>query len=170
MSNISTPHMKPSHRNMPEISLRYKSSKVKRTTITSSREAAAALRETFDKYTLPLYETFNVLFTNRANETIGWMRISQGGVSGTVVDARLILKAAIDCLASGIILCHNHPSGNLKPSRPDIELTQKIKDACKLLEIQLLDHIILTPIVSIASENFSSATEGYYSFADDGLL
>lgn len=170
MSNISTPHMKPSHLNMPEIILRFKSSKVKSIKITCSRDAASAFRQIFDPYTLPLFESFNVIFTNRANMTSGWMRISQGGVAGTVVDVRILLKAALDCLASGIVLCHNHPSGNLTASQADIELTRRVKEACKLFDIALLDHIILVPhCASIVSED-SSNTSSYYSFADDGLL
>jgi DNA repair protein RadC len=153
---------------LPQISLRYKSSAVQSLKITCSQDAATSFRKIFDPYTLPLYESFNVIFTNRANVTTGWMTISQGGVSGTVVDVRLMLKAALDCLASGIILCHNHPSANLTASQADIELTRKVKEICKLFDITLLDHIILAP------ENPEMVREGftanYLSFADSGLL
>ncbi|HLN21827.1 MAG TPA: DNA repair protein RadC [Bacteroidales bacterium] len=103
------------------------------------------------------HEEFWVLFLNRSNKVIGRMKLSQGGISGTVTDVRLIMKRAVDCLASGIIVCHNHPSGNLNPSDSDSNITKKIKDAGNLLEIQLLDHLII-------------ADKEYYSFADNGML
>jgi len=103
------------------------------------------------------YEEFWVLFLNRSNKIIEKRRISQGGISGTVTDVRLILKSAIENLASSIIICHNHPSGNLHPSDSDIKITQKIKDSAILMDITLLDHVI------VAGNNF-------YSFADDNKL
>ncbi|MGC8802334.1 MAG: RadC family protein [Bacteroidales bacterium] len=103
------------------------------------------------------HEEFWMLVLNRANMIIDTCRISQGGIAGTVTDVRLILKTALDRMATQLILCHNHPSGNLQPSHEDINFTQKIADAGKLLDIQLLDHLIV------------SAT-GYYSFADNGLI
>lgn len=103
------------------------------------------------------HEEFWIVLLNRANLVIDTCRISQGGISGTVTDVRLILKAALDRMATQLILCHNHPSGNLQPSKEDINITHKIYEAGKLLDVQLLDHIIV------------SAT-GYYSLADNGLL
>jgi len=103
------------------------------------------------------HEEFWIVLLNRANLIIDTYRISQGGISGTVTDVRLILKAALDRMATQLILCHNHPSGNLQPSKEDINITHKIYEAGKLIDIQLLDHIIV------------SAT-GYYSLADNGLL
>jgi DNA repair protein RadC len=103
------------------------------------------------------HEEFWIVLLNRANLLIDTYRISQGGISGTVTDVRLILKAALDRMATQLILCHNHPSGNLQPSKEDINITHKIYEAGKLLDVQLLDHIIV------------SAT-GYYSLADNGLL
>jgi DNA repair protein RadC len=94
---------------------------------------------------------------NRANKIIDKKRISAGGVSGTVTDIKLILKEAIVKTASGIIVCHNHPSGNIKPSNSDIQLTKKLLNACKFIDIPLLDHVIVS---------FSD----YYSFADEGRL
>jgi DNA repair protein RadC len=95
-----------------------------------------------------------VLLLNRANRVLGCLKLSKGGLTGTVVDLRILLKA----MASGIIIAHNHPSGNLKPSDADRELTSQIKQAGKLLDITLLDHLIL-------------GTEGdYVSFADEGWL
>lgn len=94
---------------------------------------------------------------NRANKTTGYVKISQGGIVGTVVDIRLIMKFALESLSTGIVICHNHPSGNLNPSNEDVNLTKKISDACKMFEITLFDHVILTK-------------ESYYSFADNGML
>lgn len=103
------------------------------------------------------HEEFWVLFLNRSNRVINRMKISQGGISGTVTDIRIILKKAVEYLSSGIIVCHNHPSGNLIPSESDSKITRKIKDAGNLLDIQLLDHLIITD-------------KDYYSFADNGLI
>jgi DNA repair protein RadC len=103
------------------------------------------------------HEEFWILFLNRSNKTINRMKISQGGVSGTVTDVRIIMKKAVENLASGLVVCHNHPSGNDNPSESDIQITQKIRDAGTLLDVQLLDHIII-------------AGTTYYSFADSGLL
>ena len=89
------------------------------------------------------HEEFWILFLNRSNKVINRMKLSQGGVSGTVTDVRMVMKKAIECLASGIIVCHNHPSGNLNPSESDSKITQKIKDAGNLMDIQLLDHLII---------------------------
>lgn len=102
-------------------------------------------------------EEFWVIFLNHRNKIIGKERISSGGLTATVVDVRILFKQAIERLATSIIIAHNHPSGTLKPSRADIQLTQKIKNASKLLDIQLLDHLIV-------------ADSGYYSFADEGCL
>jgi DNA repair protein RadC len=104
-----------------------------------------------------LHEEFWILFLNRSNKVINRMKLSQGGVSGTVTDIRIIMKNAVECLASGIIVCHNHPSGNLNPSDSDSKITQKIKEAGVLMDIQLLDHLIISE-------------KDYYSFADNGML
>jgi len=103
------------------------------------------------------HEEFWVILLNRANRMIRKKRISEGGVSGTVADPKIIFKVAVDELASGLIVVHNHPSGNLKPSESDINLTKKIKEAGKVLEIALLDHLII-------------AHDRYFSFADEGLI
>lgn len=144
--------------NLSEIEVSY-STKVKfrdMQKITSSGDCEAMLRKIWSPQ-LELREEFYMLLLNRANRVIGWHCISQGGLSSTVVDIRLIFSIALKCVASGIIVAHNHPSGNLKPSEIDISLTKRIKDAGKLLEITLLDHLILS-------------SEGYYSMADEGLL
>ena len=97
------------------------------------------------------------MYLNRANNIIRQELISEGGITGTVADPRIILKKALDHHAVSIILCHNHPSGNLKPSKADEQLTNKIKTAAAFLDIQVMDHIIVSE-------------EGYYSFADEGLI
>lgn len=142
-----------------EIQLSYKP-KIKpsdRPKITCSRDASEILRASWDTGKLELLEQFKILLTNRANKVLGILEISSGGVSGTVADPKLIFASALKAGASGIILSHNHPSGNLNPSQADLDLTRKIKEGGKLLEIQVLDHIILT-------------AENYYSLADEGLL
>jgi DNA repair protein RadC len=103
------------------------------------------------------HEEFWILFLNRSNKVINRMKLSQGGISGTVTDVRMVMKKAIEYLASGIIVCHNHPSGNLSPSESDSKVTQKIKEAGNLMDIQLLDHLIISD-------------KDYYSFADNGVL
>lgn len=103
------------------------------------------------------HEEFWVLYLNRSNRVLNKKRISEGGVAGTVADPKIIFKLALEELASGVIVAHNHPSGNLTASQSDLDLTQKLKEAGKFLEIQLLDHLII-------------ANQKYYSFADEGLL
>lgn len=103
------------------------------------------------------HEEFWVLLLNRSNRLIKKKRVSEGGVSGTIADPKIIFKFALDELASGVILAHNHPSKNLKPSDSDMTLTKKLKEAGKLLEIAVLDHVIV-------------AGQQYFSFADEGLI
>jgi DNA repair protein RadC len=98
-----------------------------------------------------------VMYLNRANKVLGVYMMSKGGVSGTVADPRLILAVALKTAACNIVLCHNHPSGNLKPSRQDEELTSKIKEAGRYMDIKVMDHLII-------GEDY------YYSFADEGML
>ena len=103
------------------------------------------------------HEEFWILFLNRSNRVIDRMKLSQGGISGTVTDVRIIMKKAVEFLASAIIVCHNHPSGNLNPSDADSKITGKIKEAGSIMDIQLLDHIIIPG-------------KDYYSFADNALI
>ena len=103
------------------------------------------------------HEEFWVLFLNRSNKIIDKIKISQGGISSTVIDKKIILKKALELLASSLILCHNHPSGNKKPSQEDKTITQKIQKAANLFEITVLDHIII-------------CNNSYYSFADENIL
>ncbi|SMO74972.1 RadC family protein [Solitalea koreensis] len=103
------------------------------------------------------HEEFKIILLNRANRIMGKEDISTGGMAGTVADPKIIFKKAIDNMASGIILCHNHPSGNLRPSQEDIKLTAKLKEAGSYLDIVVLDHLIITD-------------NGFFSFADEGLI
>lgn len=142
-----------------EVQLIYKS-KVpasQRRKISCSRDAKDLFKENWNSDTLEHCEEFKMLLLTRSNAVLGLMAVSKGGISGTVTDVRLILQAALKANASGIIVCHNHPSGNLHPSESDTKITQKIKEAVNIMDIQLLDHLILS-------------AEDYYSFADNGLL
>jgi DNA repair protein RadC len=103
------------------------------------------------------HEVFAVLFLNRANKVNHFEIVSEGGITGTVADPRVILRKALEHDAVNLILCHNHPSGSLKPSRADEQLTTKIKEAARFLDITVVDHLIVSE-------------DGYYSFADDGIL
>lgn len=125
-----------------------------KTNITSSNDIAEYLKATLKDYA---YEIFAVVFLNRANKINHFEIISKGGITGTVADPRIILRKALEQEATAIVLCHNHPSGNLKPSKADEELTLKIKEAAKYFDIKVMDHIIVSE-------------EGYYSFADEGIL
>lgn len=142
-----------------EVELVYKT-KVKaseRPLIKDSKDIHNVLRQIWDENKIEMQEQFKAIFLNRGNRVIGVYDASTGGICGTVADPRLILAAAIKSLAVSIILSHNHPSGNLKPSRADEELTLKIKEAAKYHDIRVIDHIIIT-------------SESYYSFADEGVL
>lgn len=130
---------------------------------TAYREKAAIARSTdVANYLQALlkdykHEVFAVLFLNRSNKINNFQIISEGGITGTVADPRIILKKALEEDAVSIILCHNHPSGSLRPSKADEELTYKIKEAAKYFDIKVLDHLIVSD-------------DGYYSFADEGIL
>ena len=133
---------------------RHASATLEKTVIKSSRDIAEYLRAVIKDFS---YEVFAVLFLNRSNKINHFEIISRGGITGTVADPRIILKAALSYDATSLVLCHNHPSGSLKPSRADEELTKKIIEAAKYFDIRILDHIIVSE-------------EGYCSFADEGLL
>ncbi|WP_209390527.1 JAB domain-containing protein [Chryseobacterium sp. RR2-3-20] len=125
--------------------------------ITTSRDAVKIFKEHFDSDEMDYRESFFALYLNQASRVLGIKKISESGISSTIVDVRIIMQTALLCNASGIILAHNHPSGNLKPSQEDLNITQKIKEASQFLNIQLLDHCILS-------------STAYISFADDGHL
>lgn len=125
-----------------------------RPAVKSSRDAFQSIASLLED--IP-HEEFWILLLNRANQIVSRHRVSSGGVSGTVVDAKLVFKPALEQLASAVILCHNHPSGNLKPSPADIEITRKLRQAGVVLDVAVLDHLII-------------AESGYYSFADEGMM
>jgi len=144
---------------LPEFKISYKrklpSSPLK--SIQGSEDASVVCRSLYDKGVLDWKEEFHVIALSRGNNVIGSFKASQGGVSGTVVDPKIILQFALLVNASYIIMTHNHPSGNLKPSDRDIELTKKMKSACESMDMLLLDHIIIT-------------SKGYTSLSDEGFL
>tara|TARA_B100000949_G_C13994992_1_gene330802 strand:- start:81 stop:530 length:450 start_codon:yes stop_codon:yes gene_type:complete len=143
-----------------EIQLSYKESFLTscETTISSSSKAAAILLQSFDMNTIALHETFKVLLLNNSNKVKGVYTLSIGGITGTLVDIRILYAVILKSLSTAVILCHNHPSGTLKASELDKEITEKIRKAGSYLDVKVLDHIILSP-------------DGkYFSFADNGLL
>ena len=123
--------------------------------VNCSADAEKIFRDIWEN--LNYKESFYVLYMNRANKVGGYHLISTGGLAGTVVDVRCIYQAALKTCASSILIAHNHPSGNNEPSDADMRITRKIRDAGKLLDISLLDHLILLP-------------RGYTSMADEGIL
>ncbi|RDY57935.1 JAB domain-containing protein [Flagellimonas nanhaiensis] len=126
--------------------------------VKSSQDAAKILFEHWDKDTIGLQEAFKILLLNNANKVKGIYQLSSGGITGTLVDVRLLFGIALKTASCAIVLSHNHPSGTLKPSSVDKQLTSKIKKAGDLLDIKVLDHLIIVP------------NGDYYSFADNGLL
>ncbi|SDM98175.1 DNA repair protein RadC [Daejeonella rubra] len=125
--------------------------------VSTSKEVYDILFNNWDLDKIELLEQFKILLLNRANRVIGIYEVSSGGMAGTVADPKLIFSTALKACASSIILSHNHPSGNLKPSEADIVLTHKLKNAGSFLDIAVLDHLIMT-------------SEGYYSFEDEGII
>ena len=147
--------------NVSEIDIVYKKKvncKVsERPLIRSSSDVYEILLHYWDKDKIDLIEEFKVLFLNRSNRVLQIYNVSSGGITGTVADPRLILAAALKVASCSIMLAHNHPSTSLKPSKADEELTSKIKYAAQFHDIKVLDHVIVS-------------SEGYYSFADEGVL
>ncbi len=141
-----------------EVSYKCKTPANLRPQISSSRDAYNVLASLWNEDQIELREAFKILLVNKANKVIGFNTLSQGGLSGTVVDLKILFAIALKSMAAGIIIAHNHPSGSLQLSQADIDLTRRIKKGGELLDIKLLDHIILSP-------------EGtYYSFADEGMI
>ena len=142
-----------------EISVKYKNCTTDDLTqIKSSEDSAKVCRNVFNGDKIEWVEEFIMICLNRANKVTGFYKVSSGGINGTVADKRVIFTIALNCLATSIIICHNHPSGSLIPSSADKHLTEMIKKSGEILDIQLLDHIILTP-------------DGkYFSFLDEGLI
>ena len=125
--------------------------------VTSSDDAYRYFMKHWEQDQFDYCEKFKVMLLNRANLVMGIMTISSGGIAGTVADPKMVFGPALKTATSSILLGHNHPSGNLKPSEADIRLTQKLKEAGQLLDLPILDHLILT-------------RDGHYSFADEGAL
>lgn len=140
-----------------EVELNYVRREPTRVKISSSRNAHKVFEQVWADGKMDLLEQFWVLFTNRANEVLACSLLTSGGITGTVVDLRILFATALKLNAVGIVIAHNHPSGQLLPSSQDISITKKIKSAGEMLDIPLLDHMIMT-------------SEGYYSFADNGHL
>jgi DNA repair protein RadC len=142
---------------IPEFKLKKEKSDFQNIKITCPKDGADFIRN-FYSDDIAILESFFLLLLNRANNTIGYAKISQGGTAGTVVDIKLVAKYAVDSLASGVILAHNHPSGNLRPSSQDKDITQRIKVGLEFLDIKVIDHVILIE------------GDKYFSFSDHGLL
>ena len=140
-----------------EVELSYKPKFKKLHQVTCSEDAYKYLLPTYKEGTICYKEYFKVLFLNQSNQVLGYTLISEGGITDTTVDVRVILQAALLTNSVVIILAHNHPSGNLKPSRQDMEITKQVREAAQLMRITVLDHLILTDA-------------GYYSFDDEGEL
>ena len=142
-----------------EIEVKYKANLKDSPVINNSRDMANLMREIFPVDEIGMKEFFYIILLNRGGKILGMKRISEGGITGTVADPRIIYGIAVKSLAVGMIVAHNHPSGNLKPSRADEDLTEKLVGAGKFLDIKVMDHIIL-----------SGVSEEYFSFADEGLI
>jgi len=147
--------------NVSEIDIVYKKKATckvsERPMISSSNDGYKICLHYWNPDKIDLLEEFKVMYLNRSNRVLQILPISQGGITGTVADPRLVIAGALKVGACSMVLAHNHPSGSLKPSKADEELTVKIKEAAKYFDMRVLDHLIVT-------------SEGYYSFADEGLL
>lgn len=142
-----------------ELVVKYKPKKFTFPKVSCSNDAYGIARKVYElsNCELELKEYFFLLLLNRANEVLGYHKLSEGGISGTVADIRIAFASALKSMSSAMILIHNHPSGNSRPSQSDISLTKRFKEAGELLDIQVLDHLILTP-------------ESYYSLTDNGRI
>lgn len=145
--------------NVAEVKVSYnpKFKASERPQINEAKLAYKILLQQWDKDRIELLEEFKVILLNRNNRVLGIINLSSGGLTGTIVDPKILFSVALKSCASSLILAHNHPSGNLKPSQADIDITRKLVTSGKMLEIGVIDHLIIT-------------TDGYYSFADEGLM
>ena len=141
-----------------EVQLKYRPQPITETIHSAKEIHSFLIKRVYDEDTIGYKETFKLLLLNNANKIIGYTTVSEGGLTSTLVDVRVVMQTALVCNATSIILTHNHPSGNPRPSTLDDNLTKKIKSACELLDIRLLDHIIVTPY------------DSYYSYNDEGSL
>ena len=143
--------------NVAEIEVSYKPEKIVEFSISDSKKSFELMLQSWEQNRIQMQEEVKLILLNRSNKVLGVYSLAMDGITGCVVDVRIILAVALKTLATGIILVHNHPSGNLKPSREDIKITEQLKSSCDLIGITLLDHLIITK-------------DDYFSFADDGLL
>jgi DNA repair protein RadC len=153
--------MKNNISNLGEVTLNYKyhNPSIKdRPLITNSSDAVEVIKLVIDMQRIALQEQFIVIYLNQANKVIGTMNVFSGSIKSTVIDIKLILASGILLMSSGVIVAHNHPSGNLKPSREDLALTKRLSTALQYMEMKLIDHFIITP------------DDDYLSFANEGLL
>ena len=140
-----------------EIQVSYKPNKVFNFKIDDSRKSFDLILQKWEEDRIEMQEEVKILLLNRNNKVLGIYALAKGGISSCVVDVRIILAVALKALATGIILVHNHPSGNLQPSTDDKKITEQLNSSCKIMGITLLDHLIITK-------------DDYFSFADEGLL
>ena len=140
-----------------EVKLSYQKKSLETRYVRTAEDAYTILRPTYSDEDIEYRESFKVLFMNQNFKVLGWTTISEGGITETPADIRMILQAALLCNATCITVCHNHPSGNLIPSRDDDRLTEKIRKACEIMRIHLVDHLILTD-------------NSYYSYREKGRL
>jgi len=153
--------MKNNISNLGEVTLNYKfhNSSIKdRPLISNATDAVEVIKLVIDMQRIALQEQFIVIYLNQANRVIGTMNVFSGSVKSTVIDIKLILASGILLMSSGVIVAHNHPSGNLKPSREDLALTKRLSTALQYMEMTLVDHFIITP------------DDDYLSFANEGLM
>ena len=140
-----------------EIQVSYSPNLLVDMSIKNSKKSFELILNEWELETLQMQEEVKILLLNRSNKVLGIYSLAKGGLTSCIVDVRIILSIALKTLATGIILVHNHPSGNLKPSKADLDITKKLKNSCDLLDISLLDHLIITK-------------DNYFSFADEGLI
>lgn len=147
--------------NIPEIKISVSFDKVLKKSelikITSANEAYQIFKRVFNADTFDWCEEVVMLCVNNSSKVVGFYKVSSGGMTGTVIDVRMIFTTALQCLATGIIIAHNHPSGTLQPSEADINITKKLKEAGQFLDIKVMDHLIITD-------------ENFFSFANEGIL
>jgi DNA repair protein RadC len=142
-----------------EISVSYRPAISDKPIVITALDAYNIFIDFFPIHTIGLQETFLVMYMNHAGRVLGVYPVSIGGITGTIVDVKLILSVGLKIVASSMMLCHNHPSGRLKPSHQDIQVTNKIKLAASFVDIKLLDHLIISPI-----------EKDYFSLANEGLI
>ncbi len=140
-----------------ELLVSYSAHIVSEQKISNSRETYSLIINHWNLDTIEMLEEVKILLLNRSNKVLGVYDLSKGGMSSSIIDVKIVLSIALKSLASGIIISHNHPSGNLSPSKADTDITEKLKSACNLMDITVLDHLIISK-------------DNYYSFADDGVL